>query len=463
VAARCVGVAVAGECPRIFFWSVVCPARGCSFVVSPLVSFRSLVVLLVFFRLFLSGLVALPTCTALHLSRAEQLELAGDMDSARAAYENLVTTAPSALAYVHFMRFVRRVDGASAARKAFARCRKDSGVAPESAHITFIAAAHIEYFLNKESRIARKVFELGAFLHCPSCALWVVLAAFAVERGITLSPCACCGPWLCLLSPFTAKSMLSLRRGGCFRGSWGLRVSMRSRGWCVLLCTGCCVLYRPRTSHWLGPWCPARAWHTHDRGTARQVPAVMCSTTSAFVRVDGHPRSASVVRPALLTLRLALRILLPSFPVLPPLLHLATPTHHVRSRGRCLVLCGRCFLRDCCSLVACLLCPCRFRTLPDVFCVHSPPPSPLRTLRTCVGLKYFPKSVDFAMEYIDFLWNQNDNEYLKVVFERILTSLPSQVRSVFASKSVVFWLCLPCCLWRALTVLVGLTPPGCLF
>ncbi|OSX75320.1 hypothetical protein BU14_0242s0037 [Porphyra umbilicalis] len=107
------------------------------------------------------SLVALPTCTALHLSRAEQLELAGDMDSARAAYENLVTTAPSALAYVHFMRFVRRVDGASAARKAFARCRKDSGVAPESAHITFIAAAHIEYFLNKESRIARKVFELG--------------------------------------------------------------------------------------------------------------------------------------------------------------------------------------------------------------------------------------------------------------------------------------------------------------
>jgi len=60
-------------------------------------------------------------------------------------------------------------------------------------------------------------------------------------------------------------------------------------------------------------------------------------------------------------------------------------------------------------------------------------------------LKYFPKSVDFALEYIDFLWNQNDSEYLKVVFERILTSLPAQVRSVFASKIVVFWSCLPCC------------------
>jgi len=416
-------------------------------VVSLFVSFRSLVILLVFFfRLFLSGLVALPACTALHLSRAEQLELAGDMDSARAAYENLVTTAPSALAYVHFMRFVRRVDGAPAARKAFARCRKDSGVAPDAAHITFIAAAHIEYFLNKESRIARKVFELGAFLYCPSCALWVALAAFAVEGGITFSPGACCGPWLCLLSHSTAKSMLSLRRGGCLRGSWGLRVSMHSWGRRVLLCTGCCVLYRPRTSHWLGPWRPARAWHWHDRGTARQVPAVVCSISSAFVRVDGHPRSASVVRPALLTLRLAVRVLLSSFPVPPPLFascHLR-PILCVCAVGAsyCVVVVS---LVVAALLVACWLCPCLFRTLPDVLCMHSPPPPPLGTLRTCVGLKYFPKSVDFALEYIDFLWNQNDSEYLKVVFERILTSLPAQVRSVFASKIVVFWSCLPCC------------------
>lgn len=85
------------------------------------------------------------------------------MDGAHAAFETLVTTAPSALAYVHFMRFVRRVDGAPAARKAFARCRKDTAVAADAAHITYIAAAHIEYFLNKESRIARNVFELGAF------------------------------------------------------------------------------------------------------------------------------------------------------------------------------------------------------------------------------------------------------------------------------------------------------------
>lgn len=101
------------------------------------------------------------------------------MDGARAAFENLVTTAPSALAYVHFMRFVRRVDGAAAARKAFARCRKDPAVTPDTAHITYIAAAHIEYFLNKESRIARNVFELGAFLawtsYCRICMVAVLL------------------------------------------------------------------------------------------------------------------------------------------------------------------------------------------------------------------------------------------------------------------------------------------------
>lgn len=46
----------------------------------------------------------------------------------------------------------------------------------------------------------------------------------------------------------------------------------------------------------------------------------------------------------------------------------------------------------------------------------------------CVGMKKFPECVDFALEYIDFLWNQNDSEYLKVTFERILKTLPAQVR-----------------------------------
>lgn len=138
-----------------------------SFIHSPLYSLCRAVVHglpLSLHVLFLVGLQALPDCLALHLARAEQSELTGDMDGARAAFENLVTTAPSALAYVHFMRFVRRVDGAPAARKAFARCRKDPAVTADTAHITYIAAAHIEYFLNKEGRIARNVFELGAFL-----------------------------------------------------------------------------------------------------------------------------------------------------------------------------------------------------------------------------------------------------------------------------------------------------------
>lgn len=117
------------------------------------------------------------------------------MDGARAAFENLVTTAPSALAYVHFMRFIRRVDGASAARKAFARCRKDPAVTADTAHITYIAAAHIEYFLNKESRIARNVFELGAFLAwASSCRICMVAALLFGGSGV-----ARCLQWVCVI------------------------------------------------------------------------------------------------------------------------------------------------------------------------------------------------------------------------------------------------------------------------
>lgn len=79
--------------------------------------------------------------------------------------------------------------------------------------------------------------------------------------------------------------------------------------------------------------------------------------------------------------------------------------------------------------------------------------------RVCVGLKKFPECVDFALEYIDFLWNQNDSEYLKVTFERILKTLPAQVRSCasdmvwrflrapFSVLAAVCVLCLPRWAW----------------
>lgn len=204
----------------------------------------------VFFPLLiLAGLLALPDCVALHLARAEQSELAGDMDGARAAFENLVTTAPSALAYVHFMRFVRRVDGAAAARKAFTRCRKDPAVTPDTAHITYIAAAHIEYFLNKESRIARNVFELGAFLawtsYCRFCMVAVLLVGGSrvvrclrwVWVFISVTPSCFCRP---LPSPsdvhVQADSVTCVWDGGaCSSGP------VFSLQWITV--TSCCVLH----------------------------------------------------------------------------------------------------------------------------------------------------------------------------------------------------------------------------
>lgn len=175
--------------------------------------------------LFLAGLQALPDCLALHLARAEQSELAGDMDGARAAFENLVTTAPSALAYIHFMRFVRRVDGAPAARKAFARCRKDSAVTADTAHITYIAAAHIEYFLNKESRIARNVFELGAFLAWAS-SRRICMVAVLLIGGSGVARCLQWVRWIVLRHPILFRSSSAL-------AEWYPRTSR-----CCHLCVG---------------------------------------------------------------------------------------------------------------------------------------------------------------------------------------------------------------------------------
>lgn len=63
-----------------------------------------------------------------------------------------------------------------------------------------------------------------------------------------------------------------------------------------------------------------------------------------------------------------------------------------------------------------------------LFCAHATTRSNLNAGCVWVGLKKFPECVDFALEYIDFLWHQNDSEHLKVTFERILKSLPARVR-----------------------------------
>lgn len=60
-----------------------------------------------------------------------------------------------ALSTKHFFRFARRTEGIEGPRKIFKRVR------PVCAYFVFIALAHIEFFVNKNQKNARDVFEDG--------------------------------------------------------------------------------------------------------------------------------------------------------------------------------------------------------------------------------------------------------------------------------------------------------------
>lgn len=372
--------------------------------------------------------MALPTCTALHLSRAEQLELGGDMDGARAAYENLVATAPSALAYVHYMRFVRRVDGAAAARKAFGRCRKDPGVAADTVHITYIAAAHIEYFLNKESRIARNVFELGAFVPLPSLS-FVGRPRLVSLRGRSQHLDAL---WLLFFPPGSlgclARSSRTVFCGhcGCLRGFGERPCIMHSCWWGVVVgvVVGCVFVYSLLRFAFTFKFALAASTAPSARladglGTIRQ--GLVLLVPAPCLPESGWSASSADCVACRIDAEFGLALFAPLV-LLVLFLFANRPIRCVC--GRELVSCVRwLFFGGDVLFLRLIRVVCS-----GTFCVHALPPSPLGTLCVCVGLKKFPECVDFALEYIDFLWNQNDSEYLKVTFERILKSLPAQVR-----------------------------------
>lgn len=55
------------------------------------------------------------------------------------------------------MRFVRRSEGASSARKVFRRAREDK----RTGHQVYVAAALMEYYCMKDKEVAMRVFNLG--------------------------------------------------------------------------------------------------------------------------------------------------------------------------------------------------------------------------------------------------------------------------------------------------------------
>lgn len=131
------------------------------------------------------GREALPAALVLHFEAADLHEQTGDVDSARAIYEAIVDEKSASepekseddiseeadqndlktLAWIQYMRFVRRVDGVMAARKLFMRARKWKGLQWQA----FVASARFEWLNDGKDHIPRNIFELGlkSFLDTP--------------------------------------------------------------------------------------------------------------------------------------------------------------------------------------------------------------------------------------------------------------------------------------------------------
>ena len=59
--------------------------------------------------------------------------------------------------YIQYMKFCRRAEGTASSRKIFKKARED----PRTQHQAFVAAALMEYYCTKDTKIAGNVFELG--------------------------------------------------------------------------------------------------------------------------------------------------------------------------------------------------------------------------------------------------------------------------------------------------------------
>ena len=69
------------------------------------------------------------------------------------------------LCYVQYMRFARRSEGIKAARTVFKMAREDT----RSNFHVYVVAAMIEYYYNKDKKVALNIFKLGLtkFGQCP--------------------------------------------------------------------------------------------------------------------------------------------------------------------------------------------------------------------------------------------------------------------------------------------------------
>lgn len=110
-------------------------------------------------RLYAFALNVLPTCLLLHFQFCDFLELNNFMKEADIRYKQIVSVFGNEkeLVWIQYMYYARRVHGIQAARKVFFKVRK---LAIATYHC-YVAAAQLEFYVNKDAHVARKVYELG--------------------------------------------------------------------------------------------------------------------------------------------------------------------------------------------------------------------------------------------------------------------------------------------------------------
>ncbi|XP_071729977.1 cleavage stimulation factor subunit 77 [Rutidosis leptorrhynchoides] len=110
-------------------------------------------------KVYQRSLKALPDCALLRYAYAELEESRGAIQAAKKVYQSLLGDGANttALSHIQFIRFLRRTEGAEAARKYFLETRKSQSC---TYHV-YVAYATMAFCMDKDAKIAHNVFEVG--------------------------------------------------------------------------------------------------------------------------------------------------------------------------------------------------------------------------------------------------------------------------------------------------------------
>ncbi|EOA36535.1 hypothetical protein CARUB_v10011584mg [Capsella rubella] len=112
-------------------------------------------------KVFQRALKAIPDSEMLKYAYAEMEESRGAIQSAKKLYESILGVSTNSLAHIQFLRFLRRAEGVEAARKYFLDARKS----PSCTYHVYIAFATMVFCLDKDPKVAHKIFEEGLKLY----------------------------------------------------------------------------------------------------------------------------------------------------------------------------------------------------------------------------------------------------------------------------------------------------------